>query len=193
MRRVRILQTWSAMRHTVASRFSAGRSMPQDALTGKRRGRLVIGALLATTVALLGVSGVSAARVDRFTGTIAFEPSGSDAAVDLRVRVRGGDNKFAIFKVENLMLACENDTTRIVDLPPEKVKFRRASVFRTEIYSVESDGTEIFYEIRGRLLSRNRARGTFTYRHDPVNPPGSDAPPDCSSARGEIWRATRSD
>jgi hypothetical protein len=113
---------------------------------------------------------------------------GSEVA--FRIKAKNRVKHAAIFEARNVELFCEDLTRQRVTLDPVKVPFRNPRRFRREIYSLEPNGDESFYEVTGSLRGRGRARGSLQYVSDPVNPPGSGAPPDCDSL-SVSWRAGR--
>lgn len=151
--------------------------------------------LLSTLLALvLSVGATAGERGDRGEAVfVGQDISDRSAKVTLRVKSEGGRNKRAVFTIRNLPLFCEDSTTRQADEVRQTVQFsgKNHKSFGGERYRMDDDGTETFMELSGRLESKSRARGSFLYKHDPVNPPGSSAPPDCSGL--SLWRARDTD
>lgn len=138
------------------------------------------------------VVGLSSAGAEAATlGKPGYRGEGQGGStVAFRVIAKHGKNSAAVFKAENVELFCEDLTQTRVTLDPVKVPFKRHGRFHVEIYSLEQNGDESFYEVDGRLRSRERATGSLHYVSDPVNPPGSGAPSDCDSLN-VIWKAKR--
>jgi hypothetical protein len=110
------------------------------------------------------------------------------STVAFRLATSDGE-RIAVFKAREVELFCEDLTQQRINLAPIKVPFRGGR-FETENYSLEPNGEESFYEIKGRLRGGGRATGSLQYVSDPVNPPGSAAPPDCTSQTVD-WKAHR--
>jgi hypothetical protein len=109
------------------------------------------------------------------------------STVAFRLATSDGE-RIAVFRAREVELFCEDLTQQRINLAPVKVPVRKAGGFETEIYSLEPNGGESFYEIKGRLRGGDRSTGSLHYVSDPVNPPGSGAPPDCDSLN-VIWKA----
>jgi hypothetical protein len=105
----------------------------------------------------------------------------------------GGALNRARFQAKDVSLACE-DAFRRSDLGPVNLRFSTARSFEGSRYTVDSNGTERYFKVRGELISGDRARGYLYFFEDPVDSPPAGAlyEPDCGTSGERYgWRARR--
>lgn len=117
---------------------------------------------------------------------------GDDPAATVSLIVEKSGPRQARFEAENFEVQCDDGTTLRARIPPQDFSFQSKRVFQGERYSSMAMG-QVFYKVRGKLLSGGRAKGYILFIGDQFDPPGGifSDDPDCSS-RGRLrWTASR--
>ncbi len=150
--------------------------------------RLVWGVvpLLVAIACLLLAGPASAISIQRpdFVGKIRGYP---DSEVRIKVRERHHKARSVRVEIRRIDLLCEDGTTRLVKIGPDKARVGPGSEFRSDFFFLADYG-QIHFDVGGTLRKKN-VTGYVYYVDDVFDPaPGLS---DCSTRTFLNWRAGR--
>lgn len=154
-----------------------------------RPGRAALVAMFVVSIMGL-VSQPTTAAAKSYSGTVIGDPVAT-VAFDVRTNKKG-DPKTADFQFANVQMFYEDGTVARDSLVPVLFRFKNSQTFHQEMSGASFSGSS-FYEVKGHLLSRGRARGYLVYVGNAYNPPPAGVPPrpDRSTHGRVYWTAKR--
>ncbi len=151
-----------------------------------RNGLLITAASLVVTLALSGLADGSG-RTPDYEGNAIFD---RNSRVAFELIGSEGSRKKVRFRAPGLRLFCDGGATPRINPEPINARFTGPRTFKGERYIV-GQTQQIFYQVKGRLLSNGRAAGSILYIDDLINQEEPVPPGDCSTQGRTPWRADR--
>jgi hypothetical protein len=145
-------------------------------------------AAAAGTLAVFAVASAAADTINNPDYRGSFIGVDSEGRIALKVKERRGKPSRVRIEVENVLLECEDGTTRRVDFDPVGGTLRRDGTFEVQKYHDLTPLGQSYFEVSGRILGRKRADGYFYWINDSYDPALTEEV-DCTTPFPRPWIA----